>query len=394
MKPYFTKQNVEEQAYYLWEKTNKNLSSKIGSNPINSIGKNMITRKYIEEQAYYHSLRNPNLSADECWQETLATINWDNLLYHQILDEDFIREFIYHLAIYEGLVISQKFSMNLIRDIAQHFTPVHWDDLPKYQELDDDFIIDNYKKSKRVFLVSELKAIINYQKLSQKTIDALLSERIGLIYSIIKNQLLSLEFVGKILADYESCLLDLAKYQPYPEFFKEIKSNKIVNPSDLIQLQTKSKEQKIQEMKDYAKEHNLEFDGEYLYAYREHDKLGRGIYNKTICYEEGKYYRDWHCDIDSRIQNSFGLGIFPFSTRNGDPVRLNTNVLVKVHVDDWGCAIYNSKKARVWAFTVLKVIPHQVDIVDGMYITKDNVDYNVLYEIIKQHVPYPIYREV
>jgi len=96
------------------------------------------------------------------------------------------------------------------------------------------------------------------------------------------------------------------------------------------------------EMIEYAKQHGLEFDGEYLYAYREHDSRGCGVYNKTIFYERG-YYRDWRCDMRRENENSYGLGIFP-----------KGNVQVRVKVDDLGCVIdRNDGKCRVWGFEIM-----------------------------------------
>jgi len=96
-------------------------------------------------------------------------------------------------------------------------------------------------------------------------------------------------------------------------------------------------------MKDYAEKYNLEFDGENLIAYRNHNEDGCGAWNKTIVYKTGKYYQDWRCDLDSEEDNSFGLGIWP-----------KGNIKVSVNVKDWGVVV-NSKngKARVFGFTVL-----------------------------------------
>ena len=95
-------------------------------------------------------------------------------------------------------------------------------------------------------------------------------------------------------------------------------------------------------MEDYSKDYNLEFDGTCLFAFREHDRVGRGLYRRTIFYKKGKCYRDWHLDADETIQNSFGLGIFS-----------EGNIPVKIHIDDWGCRIATTNKCRVWAFTIL-----------------------------------------
>jgi len=90
----------------------------------------------------------------------------------------------------------------------------------------------------------------------------------------------------------------------------------------------------------------LKFDGKFLHAFRYHNFNGSGMYYKTIYYEEGKYYQDWHCDMDSDTENSFGLGIFP-----------KGNTEIKVKVEDWGVEVDREDgKARVWGITVGKGI--------------------------------------
>ena len=102
--------------------------------------------------------------------------------------------------------------------------------------------------------------------------------------------------------------------------------------------------QKRKEVKEYAEKHNLKYDNEYLYAFREHDKNGKGIFNKTIIYEKNKYYRDWHCDMRKDEEDSFGLGIFP-----------KGNTKVKIKIEDWGVETSRDDgKARVWGFIIDK----------------------------------------
>jgi hypothetical protein len=86
----------------------------------------------------------------------------------------------------------------------------------------------------------------------------------------------------------------------------------------------------------------LKFENDVLYAFRDHDEYGRGMFNKTIFYTKG-YHRDWRCDLNSYNKNSFGLGIWP-----------KGNTPVKVKVDDWGCVVMgdNGGKARVWGFEI------------------------------------------
>jgi len=67
------------------------------------------------------------------------------------------------------------------------------------------------------------------------------------------------------------------------------------------------------------------------------------MFNQTIRYEKGQYYRDWHCDMRKDVENSFGLGIFP-----------NGNTAVKVKITDWGLEVDREDgKCRVWGFEVI-----------------------------------------
>jgi hypothetical protein len=159
--------------------------------------------------------------------------------------------------------------------------------------------------------------------------------------SVIMNKELSIEFIRefKDILDWK----DISEYQNISvEFFNEFKE--LIDMEIYKTVHRKiSKEEKIQEMTRYAKRYKLKFDGENLYAYRNHDTKGRGSYHPTIFYENGKYYRDWHCDMRPKIKNSFGLGIWPTG-----------NTPIKVAVDDWGLWIpYNEGKCRVWGFTVI-----------------------------------------
>ena len=70
-------------------------------------------------------------------------------------------------------------------------------------------------------------------------------------------------------------------------------------------------EESIERAKAYAEKHNLRIDDKFLYAYRNHDMHGRGTYNRTIFYESGKSYHDFHCDPRPEVECSFGLGIWP-----------------------------------------------------------------------------------
>jgi hypothetical protein len=93
----------------------------------------------------------------------------------------------------------------------------------------------------------------------------------------------------------------------------------------------------------YAKKHYLKIKGGLLLAYRNHDKFGRGAYKKTLFYQRGKLYRDWHCDPRAEVKNSFGFGIWP----KGD-------IKVAVPLKDFVVVVNRDDgKARVLAFRVV-----------------------------------------
>ena len=112
----------------------------------------------------------------------------------------------------------------------------------------------------------------------------------------------------------------------------------------MLPKDARSEAEKRAEMEEYAQKWGLKLTQKYLYAFRNHDIHGRGQYNKSIFYEPGKYYRDWHCDLNPKNDNSFGLGIWP-----------KGNIPVRVKAADWGiCVNREDGKCRVWGFTVLK----------------------------------------
>ena len=135
----------------------------------------------------------------------------------------------------------------------------------------------------------------------------------------------------------------ISKCQQFSEeFINEFEDNIDASLYNKIN-KIKSLKQKKREVIEYANVHNLKYDDQYLYAYRTHDKWGRGVHNKTISYEKGKYYRDWHCDMRKDEENSFGLGIWP-----------KGNTPVRIKIEDWGVAVNKDNgKARVWAFEII-----------------------------------------
>jgi len=224
------------------------------------------------------------LNLDCSIKEFQDKVNWCNISHYQKLSEDFIREFKdkvnwYFISYY------QKLSEEFIREFKDK---VIWDYISSCQKLSEEFIKE-FKNKVNWFNISYS------QKLSKKFIK---------------------EFKNKI---------DIKLYN---------KVNREI-----------SYKQKVKEVKKYCKKYNLEFDekNKYFYAYREHDNYGRGMFNKTIFYEKGKYYKDWHLDMRKDEENSFGLGIFP-----------KGNTKVKILIENWGVEVNREDgKCRVWGFEII-----------------------------------------
>ena len=209
-------------------------------------------------------------------------VNWNYISRYQKLSEDFIREF---------------------------QTEVNWYYISKYRKLSEDFIREFQDKVDWYY-------ISKYQKLSEDFIR---------------------EFQDKVKWDYILCSQKLSK--KFQKEFKDTLDLEIQNKT----FKSKTKKQKLKEIKRYAKKYNLEFDGENLLAYRDHDINGCGLFNKTVYYEKGKYYKDWRCDMNKDCENSFGLGIWP-----------EGNTKVKINVKDWGVSVNREDgKARVFGFEVV-----------------------------------------
>ena len=103
------------------------------------------------------------------------------------------------------------------------------------------------------------------------------------------------------------------------------------------------KKERTKRARRYAKDHDLKIKDGHLYAYRNHDKRGCGMWDKTRSYKKGKLYRDWHCDPREEVENSFGFGIWP---EGNTPVRVPLeDFIVAVNRDDG--------KARVFAFEMI-----------------------------------------
>jgi hypothetical protein len=236
--------------------------------------------------------------------DELTTEDWYWIYQFQTLSEPFIRELQDKLNLHQ-ISQYQKLSEPFIRELQDK---LDWKRISRYQLLSEPFMREFQNK-------------LHW-------------------YSISSCQTLSKSFMREFQDELYWCLVSrcqplskafIAEMQHQPCFDKEVqlaKHHRNVN--------------KKKSIKAYAKKHGLEFDGEYLHAYRNHNKWGRGAYSTTICYTSG-YYRDWHCDLDPKEQNSFGLGIWP-----------KGNTPIKVHWKDWGTEVDGDEegKARVWGFTL------------------------------------------
>ena len=226
------------------------------------------------------------MHSEEYIRANIDKINWFSISSNQKLSEYFIREFKDKVK-WNNISRFQKLSEDFIREFQDE---VHWYSISKYHTLTEDFIREF--KDKVYWHVISI-----YQKLSEN-------------------------------------------------FIKEFKDKIDMN----LQLKTHHNELSLEEKEEIVKKYcekycekcELEYDKEYLYAFRDHDLRGSGLFNKIIKYKKNKYYRDWRCNLDPDEINSFGYGIFP-----------KGNTKVKVKIEDIGCWINNSNKLRVWGFEMI-----------------------------------------
>jgi len=196
-------------------------------------------------------------------------------------EKSFIRQFKDSVD-WDFISQSQKLSESFIREFKDS---VNWDYISTYQKLSECFI-------------KEFKGSVNWVRISEF-------------------QKLSIEFMNE-----------------FPQINKEIQLKH--------QHDTRTKEEKLKIMKDYATQHNLKFENETLYCFREHDQWNRGAWNKTIHYDSKGYYSDWHCDLNVDEDISFGLGAW-----------VKGNTPISIHVNDFGCIVKNSSKIRCFGFTII-----------------------------------------
>jgi hypothetical protein len=231
-------------------------------------------------------------------------MHWECISRYQNLSESFIREFENKVNWY-CISIYQKLSESFIREFENK---VNWYNISSYQNLSESFI-------------REFENEVNWYNISHSQ---------NLSESFIR------EFENKVDWYNISC------YQVLSKKFREEFKSKIDNIYEEIN-ESKTLATKTKECKEYAEKHNLKITKKYLYAFRNHDKYGRGVFSKNTYYKKGQYYKDWHCDMRKDAENSFGLGIWP-----------QGNTKVKIKIEDWGVAVNkNDGKARVWGFEIV-----------------------------------------
>ena len=212
-----------------------------------------------------------------------------------------------------------------------------WEHISQYQVLSESFIRE-FKNKVDWILISI------YQTLSEEFIKEFKDE-VDWDY-IYRFQKLSEPFIREF-KDKVSCTY-ISIYQNISEdFIKEFQDKINIDTYNKVH-KTLSYEEKLQKVKEYCEQYNLELDetNKCFYAYRKHDEYGRGVHNKTIFYEKGKYYKDWRLDMREDEICSFGLGI----SNNG-------NTKVKVLIDDFGVRINGAYApcgmCRVWGFEIV-----------------------------------------
>ena len=182
---------------------------------------------------------------------TYPNFDWNIITYRQFLSEEFIEKFQDNLSWYsisKYQYLSESF-------IEKYQDKVDWYCISLNQKLSEEFI-EKYKDK------VDWKRISNTQRLSESFIEKHCCY-IDWRYILI-SQTLSKSFIKKLTYKVNGVYVE----ELYNKHHRQM-----------------TEKERIKDMKSYAKKYDLEFDGKYLYAYREHDMWGRGYYNKTIQYE-------------------------------------------------------------------------------------------------------------
>lgn len=198
--------------------------------------------------------------------------------------------------------------------ITKFQTKVDWYAISYYQTLSEEFM-DNFQGK------IDWHAISYSQKLSESFIRKF-NNRVDWTY-ICEYQTLSEPFIEEFQYKVNWCQISFAQKlsDPFIEKFKDkLYLSLIPNQKDERLYIEKEKD-----IKAYAKEFKLDFDGKYLYCFRN---------------QPTTRLRYWKCDLNPLESSTYGLTVFPTG-----------NISIKVSVNDWGIWVKDSSKARVWAFS-------------------------------------------
>lgn len=272
-------------------------------------------------------------------------INWSGLSYYQQLSEEFIKEFkdrIYWDKLLSTHMFSEDFLIWYVLECkadeekapikeSQHIIStetVNWYRILTYQKVSYEFI----RRFKSYFTKNEWTHISGYQALSEDFMREFKTEINW--KTVSKCQQMSEDFIREFCDKVDWSLI------PYNQnisldFCEEFNLD---NTIPKLHKSIDSKKDAIA----FAKKYKLKYDDKYLYAFRSHNKWGRGSYSKTNSYEKGKYYRDWRCNPIKDCHCSYGYGI-----------ALRGNTPIRVKLEDFCVEIEDSKEARVWGFEII-----------------------------------------
>jgi len=252
-------------------------------------------------------------------------INWIEKSKEPGLSEEFIEK---HSDKFDWYNIStrQKLSEEFIEKYSDK---VYWDVISSYQKLSEKFI---EKHSDKVYWIN----ISINQKLSEQFIEKH-SDEVSWYY-ISQYQILSEKFIEKHLDKVDWNII--SQYQILSKEF--IEKHKLQIPETCLIYKTK--EEKIQYIKENEVPYELSEDEKYIIAYKSAREDGYSVFNFQYHYKVGKKYKS-HCDCNVDIENSFGLSSW---TKEKALEYYNKGKLfkVKIMIEDIGCFVHKDNKIR------------------------------------------------
>ena len=199
----------------------------------------------------------------------------------------------------------------IIKCFRKNLDKVDWNWVSRYQILSEEFI-------------REFQDKVNWDRIS--------------VHQILSEEFIR-EFQDKVIWD------QISSYQNLSEgFIREFQDKVHWDRISEYQISYRERTFNPTNLQDYAEKHHLEIKDGYLYAFRNHDKRGRGYFNYNKSYQTGTYYEDWHIDLNPNHKNSYGFGIWP-----------EGNTPIRVKLEDWGTEVKKDSqgKARVRGFEII-----------------------------------------